>query len=176
MMGKLIAVIIVITTVIAGGALYYLQVYAYYDTVPATGAQDVQMIAQASNAPEPVPHSDFRAIDSDSSPIRYRACFTTSLTLDAARATHVVAPGISPRNAPNWFDCFDAAALGAELDAGTAVTFMGAKNVFYGVDRIVALTDDGRGFVWHELNDCGEKAYDGTMVGETCPPRPATVD
>ena len=47
------------------------------------------------------------------------------------------------------------------------------KNVHYGVDRIVAITDDGRGFVWHELNDCGEKAYDGTVVGEECPPAPA---
>jgi hypothetical protein len=40
------------------------------------------------------------------------------------------------------------------------------------VDRIVAVTDHGQGFAWHELNACGEKAYDGTVVGETCPPRP----
>ncbi|HBR38682.1 MAG TPA: histidine kinase, partial [Sulfitobacter pontiacus] len=40
-------------------------------------------------------------------------------------------------------------------------------------DRIVAITSDGRGYVWHELNDCGDKAYDGTVVGEACPERPA---
>ena len=174
MMGKLIAVIIVVITLVAGGALYYLQVYAYYDTVPVTGATDVQMIGQETNAPEPVPHSAFQAIDSESSPIRYRACFATPLTPDAARARYVVAPDIEPRNAPDWFDCFDAAAISDALNAGTAVTFQGAKNIAYGVDRIVAITDDGRGFVWHELNDCGEKAYDGTMVGEECPPRPNT--
>ena len=174
MIGKLIAAVIVIVAVIAGGSLYYLQVYAYYDKVPATGAQDVVMIAQGSDTPEPVPHSAFQAIDSESSPIRYRACFTTSLTQDLARARYVAAPNITPRNAPGWFDCFDAAAIGAELLAGTAVSYLGEKNIAYGVDRIVVITDDGRGFVWHELNDCGEKAYDGTVVGEECPPRPGT--
>ena len=173
MIGKLIAVLIVGLMIVVGGALYYLQVYAYYDTVPATGANDVQMIGQVSGVPEPVAHGDFQAIDSESSPIRYRACFTTPLTLDEARARYVAAPNIAPRNAPVWFDCFDAAALGAGLDAGAAVSFVGIKNIHYGVDRIVAITDDGRGFIWHELNDCGEKAYDGTVVGETCPPRPA---
>ena len=59
-----------------------------------------------------------------------------------------------------------------ELAAGTALTFMGQKNIHYGVDRIVAITADGRGYVWHDLNDCGEKSYDGTVVGEDCPPRP----
>ena len=57
------------------------------------------------------------------------------------------------------------------LRAGTALPFLGQKNVAFGVDRVVAITEDGRGYVWHELNDCGEKAYDGTIVGEECPGR-----
>ena len=61
---------------------------------------------------------------------------------------------------------------GAELEAGTAQAFIGQKNVDFGVDRIVAITQDGRGYVWHDLNHCGEKAYDGTVVGEECPARP----
>ena len=76
-----------------------------------------------------------------------------------------------PRNAPGWFDCFDAEAIGAELEAGTALTFLSQKNFAYGVDRVVAITEDGRGYVWHELNDCGAKAYDGSPTGEACPPR-----
>ena len=77
----------------------------------------------------------------------------------------------TPRNAPAWFDCFDAEAIAEELKAGSALTFLGQKNIHYGVDRIVAITEDGRGYIWHELNDCGQKAYDGTVVGEECPPR-----
>jgi hypothetical protein len=86
----------------------------------------------------------------------------------------VVLDDATPRNAPFWFDCFDAEAIAAELKAGTATAFLSAKNVHYGVDRIVTITQDGRGFVWHDLNDCGDRAYDGTVVGEECPPRPGT--
>ncbi len=172
MIGKLAIVAMLLTAVVAGGAIYYLQVYAYYVGVPATGPNDVQILALASDLPRPLAHSDFRAIDASSSPIRYRACFTTDVTLDEMRQTYVAAPGMDPRNAPDWFDCFDAAAIGAELEAGTAETYLGAKNIAYGVDRIIAITADGRGYVWHELNNCGTKGYDGTLVGEECPPRP----
>ena len=172
MNGKLVAGAIVALAVIFGASIYYLQVYGFYREVPATGPQDVQLVALANGTPEPIAHSDFRAIDADSSPIRYRACFITPLGLEQARARYVVAPDVLPRNAPGWFDCFDAAAIGAALKAGTAATFISQKNIAYGVDRVVAITADGRGYAWHALNDCGAKDYDGTVVGETCPPPP----
>ena len=95
------------------------------------------------------------------------------LSLAMLSETYVVSDEVAPRNAPGWFDCFDAKAIAEEIEAGTALTFLGQKNVHFGVDRIVAITSDGRGYVWHELNDCGDKAYDGTVVGEACPERPA---
>ena len=131
------------------------------------------MVSLSSGAPEPISADRFEGIDAESSPIRYRACFETSLSLATATETYVLLEDVTPRNAPNWFDCFDAAALGAALDAGTALPFLSQKNVHYGVDRIVAITEDGRGYIWHELNDCGAKAYDGTITGEECPPLPA---
>jgi len=170
--GKLVAGAIVALAVIFGASIYYLQVYGFYREVAATGPQDVQLVTLTNGTPEPIAHGDFRAIDADSSPIRYRACFTTPLGLDQARARYVAAPDVLPRNAPGWFDCFDAAAIGAALKAGTAATFISQKNIAYGVDRVVAITSDGRGFAWHALNDCGAKDYDGTVVGETCPPPP----
>ncbi|MEY8839326.1 DUF6446 family protein, partial [Cribrihabitans sp. XS_ASV171] len=108
------------------------------------------------------------------SPIRYRACFTTDLTPEALSEVYETMEGVTPLQTPGWFDCFDAEALGTALDEGEARAFLGVKNVHYGVDRVVAVTQDGRGYVWHVLNDCGEKAYDGTVVGEECPPRPGT--
>jgi hypothetical protein len=167
--GKLIGIAILICAVVAGAALYYLQVYGFYREV--AGAE-VVMVPQDGSAPQPIAYREMRAIDADSSPIRYRACFRTDLAPAAAAETYAPAPKAVPRNAPGWFECFDAAAIAAELETGTARAFLGQKNVHYGVDRVVALTDDGRGYVWHELNDCGEKAYDGTVVGEECPPRP----
>ncbi|GGX54885.1 hypothetical protein GCM10007385_24060 [Tateyamaria omphalii] len=168
MSGKIIGIVIVLSSIIAGAALYYLQIYGFYEEVETA---EVQLVSVVSDEPEPIPFADFQAIDADSSPIRYRACFTTEMSLALLTETYVGLEQATPRNAPGWFDCFDAEAIASELDAGTALPFLGQKNVDFGVDRIVAITEDGRGYVWHELNDCGDKAYDGTIVGEECPDR-----
>ena len=170
MNGKIVGSAILISGVIAGAALYYLQVYGFYTEVPASAEPDVQLVSVVSDEPEPILYEEFQAIDAESSPIRFRACFRTDMSIPLLSETYVGTDSVAPRNAPHWFDCFDAEAIAAEIDAGTALTFLGQKNIHYGVDRIVAITEDGRGYIWHELNDCGEKAYDGTVVGEECPP------
>ncbi len=171
MSGKFVGILILVCALIAGAGLYYLQVYGFYRTVlPKLGA-DVELVSLDSGQSETIAYGDFHAIDADSSPIRYRACFTTTLSNAELAETFVTLKDMTPRNGPFWFDCFDAEYIGEALQAGTAQTYLGTKNVSYGVDRIVAVLDDGRGFVWHELNECGEKAYDGTVVGEECPDR-----
>ncbi|MFK7746350.1 MAG: DUF6446 family protein [Roseobacter sp.] len=170
MSGKIVGTLIMISALLAGGWLYYLQVYGFYDDVTAD-AQEVRLLQLGTEAPVRILAENITAIDAESSPIRFRACFTTPSSLAMLTETYVGLDRAVPRNAPDWFDCFDAAAIAAELKAGTALAFMGEKNVDFGVDRIVAITDDGRGYIWHELNDCGEKAYDGTIVGEECPKR-----
>jgi hypothetical protein len=168
MSGKIIGIVIMMSALIAGGVLYYMQIYGFYEEV----RQDsVVLVSLNTQQPEAIPADAITAIDADSSPIRYRACFTTPLSLPFLTESYVLIDKATPRNAPGWFDCFDAAAIGAEIEAGTALTFLGQKNVAYGVDRIVAVTQDGRGYVWHELNECGEKSYDGTVIGEQCPER-----
>ncbi|WIY25891.1 DUF6446 family protein [Parasedimentitalea psychrophila] len=171
-MGKFLAAFIVVCAVGAGAAIYYLNEYAYYEEVTLHPGLDVVLLPQNSDASVVIDYADFEAIDASSSPIRYRACFTTALTRDELAQSYTVLQQQKPRIAPGWFDCFDAQAIGAELEAGTATAFMSVKNIEYGVDRIVAVTDQGRGYVWHELNNCGKKAYDGTVVGETCPDLP----
>ncbi len=169
-MGRIVILLLLFCALAAGAALYYLQVYGYYDRVEPAPGQDVKLVALATDTPEPIAYDGFQAIDADSSPIRYRACFTTSADPETLAAGYATLAEATPRNAPFWFDCFDAKAIAEQIAAGTARVFLGAKNVRYGVDRIVAITTDGRGFVWHELNNCGAKAYDGTVVGEECPP------
>ena len=167
-MGKFLAVLLISSAIVAGFGMYYLQVYGFYEEVENG---DVRLVSVVSDEPEVISFDDFTAIDADSSPLRYRACFTTDMSLSLLTETYVGLDKAVPRNAPEWFGCFDAAALGAELEAGTALPFLSQKNVDFGVDRIVAITQDGRGYVWHELNDCGDKSYDGTIVGEECPER-----
>ncbi|MGC1506606.1 MAG: DUF6446 family protein [Sulfitobacter sp.] len=172
MNGKIVGIVILISALIAGAGLYYLQIYGFYEAV---AKEEVTLVSLNSEVPEPILFDSFQAIDANSSPIRYRACFTTTQSLAFLTESYVLFDAPPPRNAPAWFDCFDAAAIASEITAGTALTFLGGKNVHYGVDRIVAITDDGRGYVWHELNDCGEKAYDGTVVGEECPALPDKI-
>lgn len=172
MIGKILSVILLLSALVAGGAMYYLQVYGYYNRVAAHGVGDVVLLPIGGDVPQAIAYSDFEAIDADSSPIRYRACFTTSHKPADLAQLYQQAEGAELRNAPGWFSCFDEESIGAALEAGTALAFISQKNIDYGVDRIVAVTEDGRGYVWHDLNNCGEKAYDGTVVGEDCPARP----
>lgn len=171
MSGKWLGMILLVTGLVAGVAMYYLQVYAYYGEVTEADAGGVALTGLASGQPEQILFEDFTAINADSSPIRYRACFTTPMSLSILTETYELYEGAVPKNAPGWFECFDAAAIGAEIDAGRALVFAGQRNLEFGIDRVVAITEDGRGYVWHEVNDCGDKAYDGSPLGDACPDR-----
>ncbi len=170
MNGKIVASAILLTGLLFGGVVYYTQVYAYYDKVPESEAA-VALTPLDGETPQPLEIAEFEGIDGSSSPIRYRACFTTPVSLDTLKASFQLYENSEPRNAPGWFDCFDAAAIGTQIEAGTAQVFTGQRNIEFGIDRVVAITEDGRGFVWHEINECGDKAYDGTPLGDECPQR-----
>lgn len=162
-----------VISLIAGAVMYYLQVYGFYTEVADTSGEAVMLTDLVSGEPEPILYEDFQAIDAESSPIRYRACFTTIMELPSLTEFYEGVDRPAPRTAPPWFDCFDAEELGQELADGTALAFMGTRNIEFGIDRIVAITDDGRGYVWHDINECGDKAYDGTPLGDDCPEREA---
>ena len=118
--------------------------------------------------------SDVEAIDADSSPIRYRACFRLDRSLDDLSAEFMPYGRAEPRNAPEQFGCFDARAIGEALERGEAVAFLGVRDVQYGIDRVVAVFPDGRGYAWHQINDCGEEVFAGRPAPEGCPPPPRT--
>ncbi|KJZ20494.1 DUF6446 family protein [Loktanella sp. S4079] len=162
---------IAVSALVAGVALYYLQIYAYYEEVGAEDAQ-VELTSVVTGEAEPIIYDSFEAIDSNSSPIRYRACFTTQLSQAMLTETYIIKDDAEPLVAPGWFDCFDASQIGADLENGTAIAFLGTENIHYGIDRIVAVYPDGRAYAWHEINACGEVVFDGDPAPEGCPPVP----
>ena len=170
MTGKILTLAIVICALVAGVSMYYLQVYAYYYDVEETG-QDVALTSVVTGQPEFITSRDFVAINADSSPIRFRACFQTDDSMGLLSESYELLDDAVPLLAPKWFDCFDAEAIGQDLETGAAVAFMGARNFEYGIDRVVAIYPDGRGYMWHQINDCGDKNYDGSPVDPTCPER-----
>ncbi len=149
MTGRLLGIIIVASAAISGAGVWYLQVYAYYQRVDAP---EIVLTSALTGQPERIPAGNASAIDAKSSPLRYRACFTTPYSQAMLGEVYVTYGGAVPLNAPGWFDCFDAAALGAALENGRAIALLGKAGVHDGVDRVVAVFDDGRAFSWHQLS------------------------
>lgn len=172
MTGKVLVVALLLSAAISGAAMYWLQVYAFYDTVEAP---EIRLTTLQGNV-ETIIANDINAIDADSSPIRYRACFTTPMSEAMMTETYQLYDDAVPLNAPDWFDCFDAAEIGAALEDGQALAFLGQANVTYGIDRIVAVLPDGRGFAWHQINICGERVFDGDPPPPGCPTPPERTE
>ena len=154
MSGKIVAGAIVMIALIVGAAIYYLQVYGYYRSVAVTdpGAA-IRLVAIGSQQPEEIATDNYRAIDADSSPIRFRACFTTPLSLALLTEEYVAEPQPVPLTGPGWFSCYDAGTISQALDAGTALAFLSEHDIHPGVDRVVAVFPDGRAYAWQQLND-----------------------
>jgi hypothetical protein len=155
--GKLVAGFLVLIGVVAGAALWWLQIYAFYEPIDVASPAAEITLTGPDGAPEPMLTAGFEGIDAESSPLRFRACFTTPTALATLTETYRVYEEPTPLVAPPWFSCFDAGALSRDLETGTAVAFLSAQDIHPGVDRVVAVYPDGRAFAWHQLNGTLEK-------------------
>ena len=151
MNGKWVGAFIVISALLAGGAIYYLQEYAYYQPVAFTSGAEITLTA-LDGKPEPIPVADLQGIDAASSPLRFRACFTTPLTQATLTEAFTVYDKATPLNAPSWFTCFDAGRIGDALAMGEAVAFLSQADIAPQIDRVVAVFPDGQAFAWHQVN------------------------
>ena len=174
MTGKTIILGMLAIALLTGGSIYYLQVYAYYEDVTAQ-VEKIQLTSASTGQLENIMFENVKAIDSNSSPLRYRACFEVTQSLDALTATYEIYDDIAPRIAPGWFDCFDAEQIGNDLEAGLATGFLGVKDFKYGIDRVVAVYPDGRAYSWHHINPCGDVVFDGRPAPADCPPVPESL-
>ncbi|TGD65109.1 histidine kinase [Tabrizicola sp. WMC-M-20] len=156
MNGKIAAGAIVISAALAGVAIWYLQIYAFYEPVSFTPGQEILLTTIDSGQPEPILAEGVTGIDADSSPLRFRACFTTPLSHAMLSETYVAYEGAVPLIAPGWFDCFDAMEIGTALERGEALAFLSQSNIAADIDRVVAVFPDGRAFAWHQLNPAAE--------------------
>ncbi|MEO8242997.1 MAG: DUF6446 family protein [bacterium] len=151
MNGKLVAGFIVLTALLAGGAMFYLQEYAYYQPVAFTPGDEIELTSIASGLPEAIPVANLEGIDGSSSPLRFRACFTTSLDQPTLTDSYKVYDQAVPLNAPFWFSCFDAARIGAALESGEAIAFLSKSDIAPDIDRVVAVFPDGHAYAWHQV-------------------------
>ncbi|WP_281983975.1 DUF6446 family protein [Thalassorhabdomicrobium marinisediminis] len=172
---RLAIVAIVGSAVIAAVLMYYQLVYAGYAELTQAEVGEIQLVSLVSGEPEPVLAENVKAIDTVKEGVRlsgaisFRACFDMVNSQAMLTETYVVAENAVPLTAPSWFDCFDAQEVGAALESGEAIAFLGQRNISYGVDRVIAVMPDRRGFAWHQLNPCGEAVFAGDDAPEGCP-------
>ena len=151
MNGKIVGGGIVLISVVAGIAVYWLQEYAYYRDAAFTPGTEIMLTPIESDVPEPILAEAVTGIDADSSPLRFRARFKTPMTQAMLSETYRAYDGAEPLIAPSWFDCFDAAEIGAALEKGEALAFLSQSGIAPDVDRVVAVFADGRAYAWHQL-------------------------
>ena len=150
--GKILGGSIVIIAAVAGIAMYWLQEYAFYTPAVFQSGREIRLTLIESGQPEPILATDVTGIDANSSPLRFRACFTTPLTQAMLTETYQLYDGATPLNGPSWFDCYDAAEIGTALEKGKAIAFLSEANIVPGFDRVVAVFPDGRAFAWHQIS------------------------
>lgn len=150
--GKVLVGAIVIVAAIAGGFLWYTAERAFYEPVAFQPGEEIRLVPLTGDQPEAIVVEGIEGIDAASSPIKFRACFRTPLSLAMLTETYRDYPGAEPLVAPSGFDCFDAAAIGRALETGEALAFLSEPGIYPGVDRVVAVFPDGRAFAWHQLN------------------------
>lgn len=157
MTGRIAAGFIVITAVVAGALLWFTAERAFYEPVVFQPGQEIRLVALAGDQPEPILVEGIEGIDATSSPIKFRACFRTPMSLAMLTETYRAYEDAVPLNAPSAFPCFDAAAIGAALETGEALAFLSEPGIRPGIDRVVAVFGDGRAYAWNQLATGGEE-------------------
>ncbi|GAB5445619.1 DUF6446 family protein [Gymnodinialimonas sp.] len=144
--GRFIVYLIIGITVVFGVALWWFNTRAYYTPLEVVEVS----VQRPDGALVPLDITGAEGIDATTSPLRFRACFQLVDVAPLAEAATYDDP--TPLIGPGWFDCFDATAIGEALEAGAATAYLGQRNAARGVDRVVAIFPDGRGFAWTQLN------------------------
>lgn len=181
-MTRLAIVFILGSGLLAGIGLTYLQSYAGWEELDAAQVGNVQLQSVTTGELDSIIAENVTGLDTVQDGVRlsgavsFRACFTTPQSIAMLSETYVIADNAEPLTSPRWFDCYNALEVGTALETGDAVAFRGAENITYGVDRMVAVFPDGRGFVWHQLNDCGDALFAGDTPPETCPEPPVVEE
>ncbi len=150
--GKIAAGALVLSGIAAGAAIWWLQTYAYYAPAAFTPGAEIALTPLGGGAPEVIVADNIEGVDAGSSPLRFRACFTTPLSQAMLTETYEMYATPTPLVGPGWFSCYDAGRIDAALETGEALAFLSVHDIHPGVDRVVAVFPDGQAYAWHQLN------------------------
>jgi hypothetical protein len=78
------------------------------------------------------------------------ACFETPLSMGLLTESYEVTEDVAPTNPVSALQCFDADEVKNAISTGQVVAFVGERDVWPGVDRVVAVYLDGRAVAWNQ--------------------------
>jgi hypothetical protein len=137
--GKVVVTGLVAFTLIFGLVFWWFQSHAFYTETQA----DEHTVVIAGQG---YPVTEWKSIDSTSSPLKMRACFLITEPIEALPAMLPV-----PLVAPGWFRCFNAETIAENLASDYAKAYVAERNDPKGFDRIVAVFPGGRAYMWRQL-------------------------
>ena len=141
MSGKVFSVSLIVFCLIFGIVLFYFQLFAYYVRVDNLSYIKVN--------DELIPVQNYQGIDSVSSALKLRGCFTVDPNLFEKEQ---IAAMPTPLAAPFWFRCFDHEFLHDQIKKGNSKVYLAKENEYDGIDRLVAVFKNGKAFQWRQLN------------------------
>lgn len=141
MNGKVLVIALLGFTIVFSLALYYFQVFAFYEQ--SDGQKSIKVFASD------VPVQNYKGIDAVASGLKLRGCFKVD-PLAFSRLPILVTA--TPLAAPFWFDCFDHEKIQKAINSGEAKAFLVFENEKDGIDRVIAVYPDGTAFQWRQLN------------------------
>ncbi len=141
MNGKITVTVILGFSIFFGILFYYFQTYAYYQEV--SGVENILV------SDKRIKVWNYQGIRADTSALKMRSCFKVQTS-----AFRALAPAENPQplNAPFWFSCFNSKDLQNAIDDGSARAYLAKENEVEGIDRLVVIYPDGRGYEWRQLN------------------------
>ncbi len=113
----------------------------------------VRLVPIIGSKPERVWLFDFDFQGNSRDVFSQHGCFSLSMSFGLLTETFELAEPATPQDISGGLPCFDAERLTTDLEIGHALAFWGEKNLIPGVDRVVAVYDDGRAYVWHQKNE-----------------------
>lgn len=112
----------------------------------------IRLVPLIGDGPEEIATGLVKTTGDPTVPLSFHGCFDMPQSFGLLTETFETAEPSNPENIPGGLACFNAEQLIEDLKIGNAIAFWGERNITQGVDRVVAVYDDGRAFVWHQTN------------------------
>jgi hypothetical protein len=108
----------------------------------------INLLPYAATQAEPIQVDGLIAVAKQADPLSFHGCFTTPLSFGLLTETYQTYE--PPMPAASNLPCFQSVKLQADLIEGVALAFIGDQNIHPGIDRVIAVYEDGRAFAWHQ--------------------------